>query len=124
MSEPLKINAPGSARGHRFVWSEEVAGYVWEDSGAPIIFNGEYVERACAACGRMPSPEGHDACIADLPGVAFACCGHGRPFGNAPAYVKFDDGRELQREEAIAFFREQAREVPTNRGVFPVEPVE
>lgn len=25
----------------------------------------------------MPTPDGHDACLGELPGVKYACCGHG-----------------------------------------------
>lgn len=48
----------------------------------------------CPACGAPgPDPEtGHDPCIKNLPGVEFACCGHGRQDG----YVMFDDGRVLR----------------------------
>ena len=34
------------------------------------------------------TPEGHDPCIANLPGVVFACCGHGVKEG----YVCFESG--------------------------------
>jgi hypothetical protein len=54
----------------------------------------------CAACGECPVlvtkpgdrrfQQWDDACIADLPGVAFACCGH----GGLP--------REIDRGEAIS----------------------
>lgn len=35
------------------------------------------IERPCVRCGKMPTPEGHDACLGIIPGVVFACCGHG-----------------------------------------------
>ena len=44
--------------------------------------------RPCAACGRFRTEEGHDPCIANLPGVLAACCGHGVEEG----YVKFSNG--------------------------------
>jgi hypothetical protein len=34
-------------------------------------------KRPCAVCHRLRTPEGHDPCIANLPGVIQACCGHG-----------------------------------------------
>jgi hypothetical protein len=34
------------------------------------------------------TPEGHDPCIARLPGVRYACCGHGVREG----YIQFDNG--------------------------------
>lgn len=49
----------------------------------------------CRACGAMePTPEGHDPCIASLPGVEFACCGHGR----GPGYVAFSNGTVIRGE--------------------------
>lgn len=34
-------------------------------------------DRPCKKCGKMPSENGHDACIENLPNVTNACCGHG-----------------------------------------------
>jgi len=31
----------------------------------------------CQLCRQGRTPEGHDPCIANTPGVLFACCGHG-----------------------------------------------
>lgn len=45
--------------------------------------------RPCPRCGRMPTTEGDDACLGHLPGVSFACCGH----GVGPGYVIYEDGR-------------------------------
>lgn len=46
----------------------------------------------CNLCGaKEPTEEGHDPCIANLPGVEYACCGHGKGTG----YVKFTDGRTM-----------------------------
>lgn len=50
----------------------------------------------CRACGALePDREtGHDPCIKNLPGVQYACCGHGRGEG----YVMFDgDDRRVLR---------------------------
>ena len=33
--------------------------------------------RPCKRCGRMPTKEGHDACLGYIDGVIAACCGHG-----------------------------------------------
>ena len=46
--------------------------WVYED-GTPM----DKEERPCARCGRMPAPEGYDACIGYIDGVVSACCGHG-----------------------------------------------
>jgi hypothetical protein len=50
--------------------------------------------RACPKCKKMPTEDGHDPCIANLPGVAYACCGHGVD----DAYVKFPDGTVITGE--------------------------
>lgn len=33
--------------------------------------------RACKKCGRLPTPEGYDACVGYIEGCTSACCGHG-----------------------------------------------
>lgn len=50
--------------------------------------------RPCPRCKLAPTPEGHDACIANLPGVDFACCGHG--VKGERGYIKFSDGRVMR----------------------------
>ena len=42
----------------------------------------------CAHCGQKPV-DMQDACIAHLPGVKFACCGHG---GKSKGYIYFENG--------------------------------
>ena len=46
----------------------------------------------CKLCKKPRTAAGHDPCIANLPGVVYACCGHGISYG----YLKFDDGRRLR----------------------------
>ena len=46
--------------------------WVYRDNGAPVD-----AERPCRRCGRLPTPEGHDACLGTIDGVTSACCGHG-----------------------------------------------
>ena len=33
--------------------------------------------RPCKRCGRLPTPEGYDACLGKIEGAVSACCGHG-----------------------------------------------
>lgn len=49
-------------------------GKTWRyaDTGEP-----SNLPRPCARCGRMPTPEGYDACLGYIPGALAACCGHG-----------------------------------------------
>lgn len=58
---------------------------VFKDTGQRVVRHGPD-SRPCKACGLRRTAEGHDPCIANLPGVQFACCGHGVHHG----YVVFD----------------------------------
>jgi hypothetical protein len=58
-------------RGHPIEW--DGSQWVYSDTKEPIKDN----ERPCARCGRMPTPEGHDACLGHIKGAKAACCGHG-----------------------------------------------
>src|SRR5258706_1664533 len=49
-------------------------------------------KRPCPKCDRLPTPARHDPCIADLPGVISACCGHGIEDG----YIMFSDRRIIR----------------------------
>jgi hypothetical protein len=49
-------------------------------------------KRICAKCRQPRSKQGHDPCIANLPGVLDACCGHGVGDG----YIMFVDGRIIR----------------------------
>ena len=42
----------------------------------------------CCMCNKQATDTGHDPCIANLPGVASACCGHGETKG----YIEFENG--------------------------------
>ena len=45
----------------------------------------------CPACHLHRGPDGHDPCLGHLPGIKFACCGHG---GKGP-YLYFENGVRL-----------------------------
>jgi hypothetical protein len=42
----------------------------------------------CAKCHKKRTKAGHDPCIGHLPGVEYACCGH----GNEEGYISFVNG--------------------------------
>jgi hypothetical protein len=42
-----------------------------------------YCLNKCDRCGLPPTKKGHDPCLADLPGVINACCGHGYAYAYA-----------------------------------------
>lgn len=72
------------------------SGWVWSDDGSPTWFcwnrKMNWQGRRCPKCRLSATPEGHDPCIANLPGVDYACCGHGVEKG----YVKFSNGLVLR----------------------------
>lgn len=66
-------------RGYEIEWDGKQ--WIYSDTKEPIKYI-PYDDRPCARCGRMPTPEGHDACLGHIDGVKSACCGHGvtKPF--------------------------------------------
>jgi len=57
-------------RGHLIIYEKD--GWVYEDTKESIE-----TERPCIRCGKMPTEQGHDACLGELKDVIYACCGHG-----------------------------------------------
>lgn len=47
----------------------------------------------CPYCGKESTKEGHDACIANIPCICHACCGHGRELGYVS--IKLPNGNHL-----------------------------
>ena len=95
-----KIGVMGLLLGTGYISGHEVRtedGMSWHyvDNGAPNSIE-EFQKRPCVKCGKAPTADGHDACIANLPGVAFACCGHGI---DGQDYVKLQDGGRMSLEE-------------------------
>jgi hypothetical protein len=71
--------------GHKIYYKDDEWKYSDNDESISI-------KRSCVSCGKYETSEGHDACIANLPGVRNACCGHGVEKG----YIQFEDGRVLR----------------------------
>jgi hypothetical protein len=53
----------------------------------------------CPKCGKLPTKEGHDACLGTLPGVIDACCGH----GVREAYIIFENGVTIRGSSVMGF---------------------
>jgi hypothetical protein len=45
----------------------------------------------CPVCHQARTAEGYDPCIPNLPGVKYACCGHGGK-GQCGGYLYFENG--------------------------------
>lgn len=76
--------------------------------------------RECGYCGKVPHPEGYDACIGFIPGVESACCGHGI---KKEAYIVFRSGvlkRGSSAVKAIKRLKNEIRELSDHlRKFFP-----
>lgn len=68
--------------GHRINWDVKKMRWIFSD-GKPIKNI-----KPCPKCGMLPTKEGHDDCIKNLPGIIYACCGHGIEEG----YLYFENG--------------------------------
>lgn len=84
-----------TSRGHRVVG--DIYGEWKYEDGCPVDDS-----RACVKCKVMHEEDGPDPCLGWLPGVDFACCGHGDPHYE---YVKAEgiryDSVEAWREATM-----------------------
>lgn len=64
------MTARSASRGWPTFWNS--VKWVYEDTEMKVDD-----KRPCRRCGRVPTTEGHDACLGKLPNVWSACCGHG-----------------------------------------------
>jgi len=71
--------------GHKVFWNEGLKEYRYQDGGQLV---GKGVLRDCKKCGKPMKWRDPDPCLGVLPGVAYACCGHGAEQG----YIYFHSG--------------------------------
>lgn len=95
-------------RGHPIYLKEPPSDWRYEDNDEKVMGN---PERPCAKCGKLPTPEGHDACIANLPDVKYACCGHGRGDG----YIAFNNGTVIRQNEDPKRFEQTINDLKAER---------
>lgn len=84
------MTARGNHRGHTMYFDEPTESWRYEDDGVLVS---EDPARTCGHCKQDTPANGHDPCIANLPGVVNACCGHG---DETEAYVMFTNGVTLR----------------------------
>lgn len=54
-------------------------------------------EWECPECHLKRGTDGHDPCLGKLPGVNFACCGHGgKSNQSADGYISFENGTVIR----------------------------
>ena len=98
MFKKRKVTVRAHEMGHPIYASSDEAGEdgiikVWryEDTNETVK---DSPPRKCVKCHKYATEDGHDPCIANLPGVKHACCGHGVGDG----YVMFEDNRLIRGE--------------------------
>ena len=86
-------------RGH-FVECVDVEENIWifSDTKEPVAGS----NRPCGICDNERTPEGHDACLGNLPDVVNACCGHGEV---EEAYIQYANDRYVHGSDAVEEFR-------------------
>ena len=88
--------------GHKIIYNTDNNSWYYE-SGQLAIENIK-----CKKCGKLPTKDGHDDCISNLPGVKNACCGHGKE-----GYIQFIDGTIIRGvfevERTIEYYKSNKR---------------
>jgi len=74
---------PSFHRGHEIIVDNEL--WLYKDNNKPVKLD---PNRKCNKCKKENTLEDHDPCLAGLPGVINACCGHGTDEG----YIQFKNG--------------------------------
>lgn len=85
--------ATSKYRGHKIEFINDK--WIFSDTKELVCEN---KNRPCGNCNKKNTKQGHDSCIADLPRVMNACCGHGKP---SEAYIQFLDGRVIRGAKAL-----------------------
>ena len=78
------MTAHSKWRGHDIKGSS--TGWVYSDTGESVLGN---PTRPCGKCGGLNRSDEYDPCLAKLPGVINACCGHG---DRDASYIQFKNG--------------------------------
>lgn len=75
-------------RGHKLKWKNNR--WVYADNNEKVPYT-EKEHRPCKKCGMLYTLEskGVDPCLGVLPGVKYACCGHG---DSTKSYIHFTNG--------------------------------
>ncbi len=87
------VASSGSYFGYR-IFSIDGESWYWYDTKEFIGVSGKLrCNRPCKECGLSQGSNGHDPCISNLPGVEYACCGHGLDDGYP--YIKKYNGNSV-----------------------------
>lgn len=81
-----QIKAYAYGRGHKIYFDSVDNKWKYVDNDE--LYDSEK-GRPCTHCGKEIDDSGVDPCLGKLPGVKFACCGHGNP---KYSYITFENG--------------------------------
>lgn len=87
------INMISYCMGHPLHWKS--SDKVWRLENGEEYTNEIHQQLVCPRCGLTATEEGHDPCIANLPEVEYACCGHGID-DFQQAYIKYSNGEVIR----------------------------
>ena len=76
----------------------------WRYADNQLSYEEDNAIRKCPKCNELPK-DWHDPCIANLPGVRAACCGH----GVEEAYILFTDGTDIRGTDNVNRVVEELR---------------
>lgn len=82
-------------RGHLCRSIDDGKTWFYVDKGPSHPINFKTDRRPCKRCGCEPTPEGHDACMGEIPHAKAACCGHGAPEPWGKKHIIFKAGYGL-----------------------------
>ena len=105
------MTATAHIGGHKVCWDEKLNEYLYQDGGQLV---GKEALRDCKKCGKPMNWREPDPCLGILPGVAYACCGHGAEEG----YIYFHSGIVIRGE-----FTEISRTEKPGKGMHDLTPV-
>jgi len=97
----MKLGGYSHCHGYETRFDEDSGEWVYANDLSSISN-----ERPCQRCGMFSTIDGHDACLANLPGVINACCGHGVLDKDNYPYVMFVDKTTLRGEKASEWIKE------------------
>ncbi len=90
------MSATGKLRGRLTRWDNEGEEFRFVDTNESTVKT--HKDRTCGYCNLPNREDEHDACIANLPGVMNACCGHGDADS---AYIMYDSKKIVRGGEAL-----------------------
>ncbi len=101
----IVMSVTGYIRGYKIYINERDEKWYYSDTNELVTWE----SRPCGYCKLPKTSEGHDGCIANLPDVMSACCGHGE---TSEAYIQFVDKSVIRGSKAVIWYRSFCKNFP------------